>query len=168
MIYHSSLSINTRFLIGLAFVFIINNISINNVNCEIILKKRWAHINLTVTNVQNSADSKYLYLSDSAVYGFNSPSRPITARLISVNCLNNPNNLTAGINTRGCSKYVNSNLPEHFVALVNRGDCPFEKKIAIAVENRAIAIIIHNIDQDVFTMLIKSKKITFKFTYFKF
>jgi hypothetical protein len=144
-------------LIGLAFLIMIN-INKNHVNCEIILKKRWAHINLTTVDQQNSVDSKYLYLSDSAVYGFNSPSRPIKARLISVNCLNNPNNLTGSVNTKGCSKYVNPNLPQHFVALVSRGDCPFEKKITVAVENKAIAIIIHNIDQDVFTMLIKSKK----------
>ena len=149
---------NMRILIALAFLMIINNINKHNVNCEIILKKRWAHINLTIANGQNAADSKYLYLSDSAVYGFNSPSRPITARLISVNCLNNPNNLTGSVNTKGCSKYVNPNMPDQFVALVSRGDCPFEKKIAVAVENKAIAIIIHNIDQDVFTMLIKSKK----------
>ncbi len=144
-----------KIILALGIFISLNNNSLN-VNCEIILKKRWAHINLTSPNPQNPSDIKYLALSDSAVYGFNSPARSITARLISVNCYNNPNNASSGINTRGCSKYVNPNMPETFVALVSRGDCPFERKIGIAVENKAIGIIIHNIDQDVFTMLIKS------------
>jgi hypothetical protein len=144
-----------KVIFTISLLICLNNNNLN-VNSEIILKKRWAHINLTSPNPQNPSDIKYLTLSDSAVFGFNSPVGSITARLISVNCFNYPNNASSGINTRGCSKYVNQNMPETFVALVSRGDCPFERKIGIAVENKAIGIIIQNIDQDVFTMLIKS------------
>jgi hypothetical protein len=127
----------------------------HRIESEIILKKRWSHINLTQKNGPNPHDTKYLYLSDSAVYGFNSPSKTISGRLISVQSLSNPNNAT-NVNSRGCTKYVNPNLNEPFIALVSRGECSFEKKISMAADNKALGIIIHNSDQDVFTMLIKS------------
>lgn len=160
---------------AIAFLF-----STRHVKSELIMQKRWAFLNLTIfyRNV-NSADKnstvtevvKNVLLTDSALYGLNSPSDIVSGPLVVVKSIadssmrassdssNSSTDKQVMINSNGCSKYVNTNLPSDYIALVSRGECTFETKIQVAVENKAIGIIIYNTDEDLFTMLTRGKSI---------
>ncbi len=118
-----------------------------------------------------AAAKKSIILADSALYGTLSPRETVSGQLIAVKSRSipkfkssNKNEYSSsqqqlqqqqrrpGVDSKGCNDYLNKNLPEKFVALVSRGDCSFDRKIYVALRNNASAIIIHNNDQDVFTM----------------
>ncbi len=148
-------------------------------HASILLQKRWAVLSLYTNQSLTQSSIKNLILADSALYGFNSPSNQVFSRVMSVKCADHVNNFadsnstftnqtesfltqqpTTVLNDKGCcSTYSNRNeLPSDFVALVSRGDCSFDKKIIVAAENGARAIIIYNDDQNLFTMLSRSNQ----------
>lgn len=138
------------------------------ITSSIVVQKRWAYLNITAVNKLDNTLIKTNFLTDSALYGTNSPYYPIQAQLVAtISYAQNDNyfdkgvgNLTSQLeNSYGCSTYQNANLPDNYIALVSRGECTFERKIQVAVECGALAIIIYNSDQDIFTMLVRSKQI---------
>ena len=165
--------------INLIFIIFLSIISRFSINCDIIMQKRWAFLNITVATNTTPSQIKNIMLTDSALYGLNSPVFSVSGQIILVksqadmNMQDSANNGTSAeynsnegsTNSRdiftanGCSRYLNTNLPEKggFIALVSRGECPFETKIQIATEHKAVGIIIYNTDEDVFTMLTRSK-----------
>lgn len=121
------------------------------------LQKRWAILNVTSVG---SSDSNKNFFSDSTLYSLYSPIFEVDGQLIEAKNYEQETNISSKNKTLtndGCSKYINTNLPENYIVLVSRGVCTFEQKVQIAVANKASAIIIYNNDHNIITMFIKSK-----------
>ena len=115
---------------------------------DLVSEKRWSYLNIS-TKVNNQM--KYVILIDSALYGINSPNNPVSGQLVSIlssSSLEGDGDKPSQ-NHMGCSAYLNQNLPAKYVALVQRGECSFEQKVKVAIENNASAIIIYNVDQNI-------------------
>lgn len=88
--------------------------------CDVVLRKRYALLNIssTSTNINANAQPKNIILSDTAIYGINSPSYTVRAKLISIR---SNDELDPSITSdRGCTAYLNQNLPDKYIALVSR------------------------------------------------
>jgi hypothetical protein len=177
--------VNSHLIIRLLFLFLFAQRSVQFAKANILLQKRWAVLSLYTNQSLTQSTIKNLILADSALYGFNSPSNQVFGRVMSVKCADqvnyfldsnststNETNQTQALSTQQsvialndkgcCSTYSNRNeLPNDFIALVSRGDCSFDKKIMVAAENGAKAIIIYNDDQNLFTMLSRSNRFSF-------
>lgn len=46
--------------------------------------------------------------------------------------------------SKGCSVYLNENLPDNYIALIERGNCAFDEKIQFALQSKASALLIIN------------------------
>jgi hypothetical protein len=148
---------------------------------DIIMQKRWAYLNISVM-ANGSTQYKNVLLTDSALYGLNSPTNQVMGPLVVVKSIaDSASSLTTEslitdstdaaaaattttqaaqpvLNSNGCTRYINQNLPENYIALVSRGECPFETKIQVATESKAAGVIIYNTEEDTFTMLTRGKK----------
>ena len=148
-------------------LFMLSNLILTT-KCDIIMQKQWAYLNITIS-YNTSSQVKNVLLTDSAIYGLNSPIEIVSGQVVIVNSLSNSINLSSSLSSSsnqfddtkssGCSKYINQNLPVNYIALVSRGECTFETKIQVATDNKASAIIIYNSDEEMFTMLTRATKI---------
>lgn len=62
---------------------------------SILIQKRWAFLNITVVSKSDSSLVKSTLLTDSALYGTNSPSTVITGKVVPIRALSNPTNFFA-------------------------------------------------------------------------
>ncbi|RNA26671.1 E3 ubiquitin-ligase RNF130-like [Brachionus plicatilis] len=133
----------------------------NRSSAALSLQKQWALLNVTSVASSGSDDSnKNILFSDSALYSLYSPIYEVYAQLIEAkNVDENDSAENQTLTNNGCSNYINANLPENYIVLVSRGVCTFERKVQIAVANKALAVIIYNNDQNVITMFIKNTSI---------
>ena len=149
-----------RFRLKIYFVYVFL-VSLFWRNLAVPLQKKWALINVTSVAVIDNDEIKNILFTDSALYSLYSPIYQVYARLIEVQSIEinlNDSNKNQTISNWGCSDYVNQNLPENYIALVSRGVCTFERKVQVAIANKASAVIIYNNDLDIITMYIKSNK----------
>lgn len=142
----------------LLFLFTISQL-LASTSSSYLKEKRWAYLNITSRisdEIKDFYSKKNIILADSALYGTESSFRVVSGQLIAVKSRSLPkygnSRASRRIDSFGCTDYLNPNRPDSFIALVSRGDCSFDHKINVAIRNNASAIIIHNNDQDVFTM----------------
>ena len=135
-------------------------------------EKRWAYLNITSRisdEIKDFYSKKNIILADSALYGTESSYRVVSGRLMAVKSRSltkyGSNKLARRIDSFGCTDYLNADRPDSFIALVSRGDCSFDHKINVAIRNNASAIIIHNNDQDVFTMFTDTSELKHFYFY---
>ncbi|CAF0724972.1 unnamed protein product [Brachionus calyciflorus] len=141
-------------------IFLFNSILSNE---ALSLQKKWALLNVTsIASLGTDDTIKNLLLTDSALYSIYSPIYPVYAQLIEAQSIDiklNDSNKNETITNMGCSDYLNENLPQNYIALVSRGVCTFERKVQVAIANKALAIIIYNNDLDIITMYIRNSTI---------
>lgn len=126
-------------------------------------KKKWAIINITSIATSGSSDSNTKFY-ETGLYSLYSPINEVNGQLIEAQNIDEDANNSVQNQTwtnNGCTDYINKNLPEKYIVLVSRGVCTFQRKIEIAVANKASAIIIYNNDLSVITMFSKSKVLQF-------
>lgn len=123
-------------------------------------RRQNAFLNVTTTSSANSKDlQQRLLLFDSILYGFSSPKHTEYGQLVKALSFNTS---SMQANNYGCTKYVNEILPEKYVAIVSRGECSFERKISVAFENKASALIVYNTENSAFIMFSNSNSINLK------